>query len=124
MKSITTVLTALLMGAAFASPVVAQDHSHHGSAASTSAAASPAAGPAADAAAVMTAGEITRVDTRTGKFTIRHEEIKNLGMPPMTMVFGLKDAAQAAQFKPGDKVRFHVEDNNGALTITRIEAAQ
>ena len=122
MKSITTVLTALLMGAAFASPVVAQDHSHHGSAASTSAAAAPA--PAADAAAVMTAGEITRVDTRTGKLTIRHEEIKNLGMPPMTMVFGLKDAAQAAQFKPGDKVRFHVEDNNGALTITRIKATQ
>ena len=120
MKSISTALTALLMGAAFASPVVAQDHSNHGSAANTSA----AAAPAPDAAAVMTAGEITRVDTRTGKLTIRHEEIKNLDMPPMTMVFGLKDAAQAAQFKPGDKVRFHVEDNNGALTITRIEAAQ
>ncbi len=118
MKSISTALTALLMGAAFTSPVLAQDHSHHGSAASTSSA------PAADAAAVMTAGEITRVDTRTGKFTIRHEEIKNLGMPPMTMVFGLKDSAQAAQFKPGDKVRFHVEDNNGALTITQIEAAK
>ena len=118
MKSISTTLTALLMGAAFASPVLAQDHSHHGAAASTSAA------PAADAAAVMTAGEITRVDNRTGKLTIRHEEIKNLGMPPMTMVFGLKDSAQAASFKPGDKVRFNAEDANGALTITRIEAAQ
>ena len=40
----------------------------------------------------------------------------------MTMVFGLQDAGQATAFKAGDKVRFHVEDKGGALTITRIEA--
>lgn len=80
------------------------------------------AATAADA--VMTAGEITRVDKRGSKLTIRHEEIKNLDMPPMTMVFGLKDATQIAQFNAGDKVRFHVQDEGGSLTITRIERTQ
>ena len=107
---------------ALAAPAFAQDHSAH-----AGHGAAPAATPAADttsADAVMTAGEITRVDARSGKLTIRHEDIKNLNMPAMTMVFGLKDAAQAAPFKAGDKVRFHAVDNNGSLTITRIEAAQ
>ena len=121
MKSITTVLTALLMGAAFASPVVAQDHSNHGSAANTSAAAAPA--PAADAAAVMTAGEITRVDTRTGKLTIRHEEIKNLGMPPMTMVFKVQNADQGSALQAGMKVRFRAEQLQGAYVLTHIAPA-
>ena len=118
-----TILTAIALSAALAAPAIAQDHSSH--AGHGAAPAASAATPAdSSAAAVMTAGEITRVDTRTGKLTIRHEEIKNLAMPPMTMVFGLKDSAQAASFKPGDKVLFHVEDNNGALTITQIEAAK
>ena len=72
----------------------------------------------------MTAGDITRVDARSGKLTIRHDDIQNLDMPAMTMVFSLKDPAQATQYKPGDKVRFHAEDNNGALLITRIKLAQ
>ena len=115
-----TILSILALSAALATPAFAQDHSAHSGHGDHSAAVATAPGTEA----VLTAGEVTRVDARSGKLTIRHEEIKNLGMPPMTMVFGLKDAAQAAQFKPGDKVRFHVEDNNGALTITRIKATQ
>ena len=97
----------------------AQDHaSHHAPAA---AATSPAPAAAADPA--LTEGVITRVDTRSGKLTIRHGAITHLDMPPMTMVFGLQDAQQAAQFKPGDPVRFRVEDQAGALVITRIQPA-
>ena len=122
MKNILSTIALSAALAALATPALAQDHSGHaGHGASPSAnAATPAT---SSSAAVMTAGEITRVDARTGKLTIRHEEIKNLAMPPMTMVFGLKDSAQAASFKPGDKVLFHVEDNNGALTITQIQPA-
>ncbi|MNH40833.1 periplasmic copper-binding protein [compost metagenome] len=84
-----------------------------------------AAAPAAQASAnaPLTAGEITRRDARTGKLTIRHGEIANLNMLPMTMVFALQDPAQGSALKPGDKVRFHVEKVNGALVITHIEAA-
>ena len=127
-NTLCTSLAALCL--ALAAPAFAQDHSAHaghGAAPAAPAVAAPAATPAADTAsadAVMTAGEITRVDTRSGKLTIRHEDIKNLNMPAMTRVFGLKDAAQAAPFKAGDKVRFHAVDDNGSLSITRIEAAQ
>lgn len=111
-----TILSAIALSTALATPAFAQDHSDH---------AGHGAAPAASAASadVMTAGEITRVDTRTGKLTIRHEEIKNLDMPPMTMVFGLKNSSQAASFKPGDKVLFHAEDDGGSLTITHIQPA-
>jgi Cu/Ag efflux protein CusF len=117
---IHTTLAALSLGIALAAPASAQDHSAHtghGAVTGASAAAS------ADQADVLTAGEITRVDARTGKLTIRHEEIKNLDMPPMTMVFALAASAQPATFKPGDKVLFHAEDKEGSLIITRIQPA-
>ena len=114
-----TILSILALSAALASLAFAQDHSAHGNHSAAAAAA-----PATGAEAVLTAGEVTRVDARNGKLTIRHEEIKNLDMPPMTMVFGLKDSSKVASFKPGDKVLFHAEDNAGALSITRIEAVQ
>ena len=120
MKKNTTSLYALLLSAALTTPALAQGHADHTGHATASSAASAATTTATDA--VMTAGEITRVDARNGKLSIRHEEIKNLDMPAMTMVFGLKDPALAAQFKPGDKVLFHAEDNNGTLTITRIQS--
>ena len=121
-------IAALGLSLALSAPAWAQDHSAHAGhgAAATAAAAPPAptATPAAagsTADAVMTAGDITRVDARSGKLTIRHEEIKNLDMPAMTMVFTLADSAQPASFKAGDKVLFHAEDQNGALIITRIQ---
>ena len=120
MNKITTSLYTLLLSAALTTTVLAQGHTDHTGHGSASSAASAPTTTATDA--VMTAGEITRVDARNGKLSIRHEEIKNLDMPAMTMVFGLNEPALAAQFKPGDKVLFHAEDNNGALTITRIQS--
>jgi Cu/Ag efflux protein CusF len=128
MNTTISTLAAFTLACSLLTPALAQnhaDHASHGSAA-PAAAAAPASTPMAAAAAdaVMTAGEITRVDKRGSKLTIRHEDIKNLDMPAMTMVFGLKDTTQLAQFNPGDKVRFHVQDEGGSLTITRIELAQ
>lgn len=103
------------------------DHSQHGAhSAHTSTHGDHAAAPAAAAAPamVLTPGEITRVDARSGKLTIRHGDIANLDMPAMTMVFALQDSARATQFQPGDAVRFHVEEVQGQLLITHIEAAQ
>lgn len=73
------------------------------------------------AAASMTSGEVRKVDKEAKKITIKHGEIKNLGMPPMTMVFQVKDPAMLDKLKAGDKVQFVAEDLNGALTITSIE---
>ena len=71
----------------------------------------------------MTAGEVRKVDLETKKITLRHEEIKNLGMPQMTMVFKVKDPALLEKVKVGDRVRFTAEKLGGAYTVTTIEAA-
>lgn len=78
----------------------------------------------AQADTTMTDGEIRKVDKDNKKLTIKHGEIKNLQMPAMTMVFQVKDPAMLEQVKPGDKVRFHVEQANGAMVVTQIEPAR
>lgn len=70
---------------------------------------------------VMTHGEVLRVNLATGKVSIRHDAITNLNMPAMSMVFSLKDPSRLTGLKEGDKVRFHVERDKGALQITQIE---
>jgi Cu(I)/Ag(I) efflux system periplasmic protein CusF len=78
----------------------------------------------ATAAAVMTAGEVRKVDVEGAKVTIRHEPITNLDMPAMTMVFRASKPEQLKGLKVGDKVRFHAESNAGNYTVTQIEAAK
>ena len=82
------------------------------------------AGQEASQGSAMTDGEIRRLDKETGKVTIKHGPIKNLDMPPMTMVFRVQDAAQLVPLKAGDKVRFRAEQIKGAYYATRIEKAQ
>ena len=77
--------------------------------------------PQASSSAEMSAGEIRKVDKDAKKITIKHGEIKSLEMPPMTMVFQIKDAAMLDQVKVGDKVNFVAEKIGGALVVTKIE---
>jgi Cu(I)/Ag(I) efflux system periplasmic protein CusF len=74
-------------------------------------------------AADMSSGEIRKVDKSSSKITIKHGELKNLDMPPMTMVFQVRDPALLEKAKKGDKVRFVAEDKDGALVVTALEAA-
>ncbi len=103
---------AVSAGLALASPAFAQtgttDHAaHHGGAQAQ-------AGALAD-------GEIRRVDKDAKKITIKHGPIQSLDMPPMTMVFQVKDPAMLDQVKAGDKVKFDAEKTGGAYTVTRME---
>lgn len=79
---------------------------------------------AAPAGEEMSEGVVRKVDADAGKLTIKHGALKNLEMPPMTMVFRVKDPAMLGRVKPGDKVNFVAERIGGALTLTRIEAAK
>ena len=69
-------------------------------------------------------GEIRKVDKDAAKLTIRHGEIKNLSMPPMTMVFKVQDNAMLEKVKAGDKVQFAVAKVDGMLTVTAIETVK
>lgn len=89
--------------------------------AQTPAAVAPAATNAADA---MTDGEVRKVDKDNKKVTIKHGEIKNLDMPPMTMVFQVTEAAMLDGLKVGSKIMFKAEQGAGVLTVTEIRPAK
>jgi Cu(I)/Ag(I) efflux system protein CusF len=76
------------------------------------------------AAAEMTEGVVRKVSKDTGKITLKHGEIKSLDMPPMTMVFQVKDPGLLDKLKPGDKVLFSAETTaGGAFVVTQIQPA-
>ena len=79
---------------------------------------------AVKSAAQMSDGEVRKIDKEAGKVTIKHGPIENLGMPPMTMVYRVKDQAMLDQVKTGDKIKFTAEKADGAFTVTRIETAK
>ncbi len=78
----------------------------------------------AQASNALTEGEVRKVDKDAGKVTIKHGPIRNLEMPGMAMVFRVKDLAMLDRVKAGDKIKFHAENINGALTVTQIESAK
>lgn len=76
---------------------------------------------AAAASTQISEGEIRKVDKGAKKLTIKHGDLKNLGMPPMTMVFQVQDPAVLDQVKAGDNVNFVAEQIGGKLTVTKVE---
>jgi Cu(I)/Ag(I) efflux system periplasmic protein CusF len=74
-------------------------------------------------AAAETEGEVKKIDKAQAKITIKHGEIKNLDMPPMTMVFRVKDAKQLDAVTVGDKVKFAAEKTGGNYVVTEIVKA-
>jgi len=72
----------------------------------------------------MDDAEVRKVDKENQKITLKHGEIKNLDMPPMTMVFAVRNPALLDNVKAGDKVQFRAANENGKLTVTEIQAAK
>ena len=75
-------------------------------------------------AAAMADGEIRKVDKSAGKITIKHGAIPSMDMPPMTMVYRVKDPAMLDAVKQGDKVKFVAENVGGQFVVTEIGPAQ
>lgn len=109
-------LTAVLAAVALAFSLAGQ--------ASAQQSAAPLAAASASAPATFAEGEVRKVDKDSRKITLKHGEIKNLDMPPMTMVFAVKDEALLGAVKAGDKVQFKAIDDGGKLTVVEIQAAK
>jgi Cu/Ag efflux protein CusF len=70
----------------------------------------------------LSSGEVRALDLKTRKITIKHGELKNLGMPGMTMAFALKSGVELPKdLKVGDQIRFRAEEPGGVLTVTLIQ---
>ncbi len=72
-------------------------------------------------AAEFTTGVVQKVDLKAKKVTIKHEELKDLEMPAMTMVFRTKTDEMLAALKEGQTIEFVAERVNGKLTVTEIK---
>ena len=64
-------------------------------------------------------GEVRRVDAAAGKVTIKHDAIKALDLPAMSLVYQA-DPALLANIKAGDKVRFTATRKDGKYVVTAI----
>lgn len=78
-----------------------------------------AAGAGTDAEA--SEGEVVRWDAATARLTLRHGEIRNLGMAPMTMVFRVREPVEGLNLAPGQRVRFVAERTREGLVARRIQ---
>jgi Cu(I)/Ag(I) efflux system protein CusF len=107
---VSTVLASVLLSPALAQQKPEDHAAHH-----------PAA---AASAAEMAEGEVRKVDKGAQKVTIKHGEIKSLDMPPMTMVFQVKDGALLDKLTAGDKIRFFAEKSASGYVVTAIEAVK
>jgi Cu(I)/Ag(I) efflux system periplasmic protein CusF len=66
-------------------------------------------------------GEVRKIDKAQSKITLKHGELKTLDMPPMTMVFRVKDAQWLDGLSVGDKVRFAAEQRDGQYVVTALK---
>lgn len=114
MKSVLSIFALVPLAIASTGQVFAQS--------SMSMSMAPTASQAGSSQAAVTEGEVRKVDIATQKLTLKHGDIKNLGMPGMTMVFKVTDPKMLSSVKEGDKVRFTADRLGGVLTVTSIEA--
>jgi Cu(I)/Ag(I) efflux system periplasmic protein CusF len=59
-------------------------------------------------------------DKEAGKVTLKHGEIKNLDMPPMTMVFRVAEPKMLDSLAVGSRISFTAEKLNGQYTLTSV----
>lgn len=108
-KIVTKIAAATFaLTAAIGAMAQSHDHGNH------------AVAPVAGHQAALSDGEVKKVDKDTGRLTIKHGPLENLGMPGMTMVFGVKDASALDALKTGDKIKFVAEKVEGRYVVTQL----
>mgnify|MGYP003619643422 FL=1 len=120
MKNLTKMIFQALGTAAviLSSSAMAQTSMEHGKAGSHQEAMGVTTTPA------MTDGEIRKIDKETGKITIKHGAIKHMDMPPMSMVFNVKDKGMLDKVQVGEKIQFIVIQDTGKMVVTDIQPAK
>lgn len=101
-------LTAFAAAAFAVTPVLAQTkHDHHGTTQS--------------AGVHKGTGMVTNVDRTAGKVTLKHDPIKSLNWPSMTMGFNVRDKALLDTLAKDKKVEFEFVQEGRSYVITSIK---
>lgn len=72
----------------------------------------------------LTDGLVKKIDKAAGEIVIQHGPLDSIGMPPMTMAFGVADKAWLNKLKAGDRIRFSAEMKGGNAIVSRYEMAR
>jgi Cu/Ag efflux protein CusF len=76
------------------------------------------------AVAQSTDAEVRKVDMAAGKITLKHGGVKDLDMPPMTMVFRVGNAKLLDGVAAGDLVKVDIAKVGGQYTVTALTKAR
>lgn len=74
--------------------------------------------------APLTEGVVKKIDAKAGEIVIQHGQLDSIGMPPMTMAFGVAEKSWLGKLKVGDKIRFAAEMKGGNAIVSRYEMAK
>jgi Cu(I)/Ag(I) efflux system protein CusF len=66
-------------------------------------------------------GIVTSIDRAGGKVTLKHDPIKSLNWPTMTMAFAVKDKAMLDKLAKDKKVEFEFVQQGQQFLITSIK---
>jgi Cu(I)/Ag(I) efflux system protein CusF len=66
-------------------------------------------------------GVVTNIDRAGGKVTLKHDPIKSLNWPTMTMAFSVKDKAMLDKLSKDKKVEFEFVQQGQQFVITSIK---
>ena len=75
-------------------------------------------------AAPLSDGLVKKVDKAANEVVIQHGQLDSIGMPPMTMSFGVADKSWINKLKAGDKIKFAAEMKGGSPIVSRYEMAK
>ena len=81
-------------------------------------------GAAAGGDLPLVEAEVRRVNTRANTLSVRHGDIPNIDMPPMTMTFQVADPALLEGLSVGDNILVTVDRIDGAYTVMSVEPVQ
>ena len=66
-------------------------------------------------------GVVKSVDQAKGTMMLKHEPIKSLNWPGMTMSFSVRDRKLLSQVKPEQKIAFDFVEEKGRYVITTVK---
>jgi Cu(I)/Ag(I) efflux system periplasmic protein CusF len=74
----------------------------------------------AQAQTASSTGEVLKIDKAAERITLKHNGVKNLDLPPMSLVFRVRELQRLDGLNPGDRVRFTAERIDGQFTVTSL----
>ena len=66
-------------------------------------------------------GVVKRIDPAKGVVSLKHDPIKSLNWPGMTMDFSVRDPKLLSGVKPNQEVKFEFVEDKGRYVITSIK---